>query len=178
MTRPPFDGAIRQERTSMTNKTMRYLAAYASHAGRLERKLSVLVLACILAANAGGWARPPLSYEDVPSDFVHLTIADGLSQGSAFSILQDDQGFIWIGTEDGLNRYDGHTFKIYRPSNAPNSLTNKPGRILFKDSRGVLWIGTLHGLNRYNQETDDLTRYLRHAGDPKTLSNNSIYSIS
>jgi len=129
----------------------------------------------ILAVPA--WAKAVLPDEDIPNDFVHLTIADGLSQGSAFSILQDRQGFIWIGTEDGLNRYDGRVFKIYRSAAAPNSLSNNTGRILFEDSRGVLWIGTPNGLNRYNREMDDFTRYHSDPNDPNTLSHNAIYAI-
>jgi len=142
--------------------------------GRFRPILAALAL-LVLAVTA--WAKAVLPDEDIPNDFVHLTIADGLSQGSAFSILQDRKGFIWIGTEDGLNRYDGRVFKIYRPTDAPNSLSNNTGRILFEDSQGVLWIGTLSGLNRYNRETDDFTRYLSDPDDPNSLSHNVIYAI-
>ena len=70
------------------------------------------------------------------------------------SIVQDRQGFIWIGTEDGLNRYDGYRFRIYRPTADPSSLSDVQGTVLFEDSRGVLWIGTNSGLNRYNADRD------------------------
>jgi PAS domain S-box-containing protein len=142
--------------------------------GRIRPLLATLAL---LVLTVTAWAKAALPDKDIPNDFVHLTIADGLSQGSAFSILQDRRGFIWIGTEDGLNRYDGRVFKIYMPTAAPNSLSNNTGQILFEDSQGVLWIGTLDGLNRYNRETDDFTRYRSDADDPNTLSHNAIYAI-
>jgi len=149
----------------------------SSKARDLGRIRPILAALAFLVLADTAWAKAVLPDEDIPNDFVHLTIMDGLSQGSAFSILQDRQGFIWIGTEDGLNRYDGRVFKIYRPTAAPNSLSNNTGRILFEDSQGVLWIGTLDGLNRYNRQTDDFTRYLSDPTDPNSLSHNAIYAI-
>jgi PAS domain S-box-containing protein len=120
-------------------------------------------------------AEPPA--EDIPNRFDHLTIANGLSQGSALTILQDRQGFIWVGTEDGLNRYDGFSFKIYRPTESPNSLSDRWVRALYEDSQGVLWVGTLNGLNRYDRKRDNFLRFLNKPIEPQSLSHNSILAI-
>jgi len=111
------------------------------------------------------------------NDFVRISIKDGLSQGSGLAIVQDAQGFIWIGTEDGLNRYDGYGFRVYRPTSDPGSISEGTGRILFVDSRGDLWIGTNDGLNRYNREQDNFTRFRNDPNDPQSLSDNFISSI-
>jgi len=78
--------------------------------------------------------------------FESLTIEDGLSQSSVFEILQDNRGMMWFGPWDGLNRYDGYNFAIYRyDEQNPHSLSNNEIRALYEDSQGVLWIGTSEG---------------------------------
>lgn len=97
-----------------------------------------------------------------------LTVENGLSQNSVISIAQDSTGFIWLGTRQGLNRYDGHYFKIYK-SNQKNSSSISSGEItsLLTDTKGTLWVGTSSGLNRYNEQKDTFSRI-------KELRNNSI----
>ena len=110
--------------------------------------------------------------------FERLSIEDGLSQSVVTSILQDKAGFIWIGTMDGLNRFDGYEFLIFR--NDPEdtgSLTDNFIITLFSDSRGHLWIGTGKGLNRYNPRTGRFDRYLSDPNDPSSLSDNMIQAI-
>jgi PAS domain S-box-containing protein len=111
------------------------------------------------------------------NDFVHLSVAEGMSQGSGMSILQDRLGFIWIMTEDGLDRYDGYRFRVYRSSDDPTSLSDVQGSIVFEDSQGVLWIGTNGGLSRYNRETDNFTRFHSDPNNPQTLSSDMVLSI-
>jgi len=110
--------------------------------------------------------------------FGHLTIQNGLSQGSAMAMLQDQKGFLWIGTEDGLNRYDGYGFKIYRPTEDPNGLSDGLINALFLDSRGDIWIGTMNGLNRYDRNRDDFTRFRNQPENPKSLSHNAVTAIT
>ncbi|MHB8054889.1 MAG: two-component regulator propeller domain-containing protein [Candidatus Aminicenantales bacterium] len=110
--------------------------------------------------------------------FGHLTILDGLGQGSAMAMIQDKKGFIWIGTEDGLNRYDGYNFKIYRSGADPNSLSDTLVNTLFLDSQNVMWVGTMKGLNRYNQDRDDFTQFHPHRVNPKSLSHDNVTAIS
>ena len=87
--------------------------------------------------------------------FNRLNIKDGLTQGNVNDILQDDQGFMWIATANGLNRYDGYTVKAFRKSYAtPNSLPDNNVKTLFEDKKGHLWMGTeMHGLVKYDRST-------------------------
>ncbi|NQZ05793.1 MAG: response regulator [Algicola sp.] len=111
--------------------------------------------------------------------FDHLSIEDGLSQNSVMSILQDHQGFLWFATQDGLNRYDGYSFKIFRHNpNDPHSISSNLITTLFEDSKGRLWIGTHGGgINRFNANTKRFDRFKHDDSDPKSLSNNNIRSI-
>lgn len=88
--------------------------------------------------------------------FEQITIADGLSQNHITCIHQDARGFIWFGTQNGLNKYDGYQIKEYNfSSNEPHSLINNNISILFSDSYQQLWVGTHDGLCRYRPHTDD-----------------------
>jgi ligand-binding sensor domain-containing protein len=104
--------------------------------------------------------------------FKRLSINDGLSNSFARCILQDKYGFIWIGTDDGLNRYDGYNFHVYK--NNPHdkySISSSNVMNMFEDSRGELWIGTAQGLNLYDRKNDRFIWY------PK-LSQNPVLSIT
>ncbi|HXI01129.1 MAG TPA: two-component regulator propeller domain-containing protein [Sphingobacteriaceae bacterium] len=91
--------------------------------------------------------------------FKHLTINNGLSQNSVFSIFQDKDDYIWIGTEDGLNRFDGYEFTIYKhENNNPKSISNSRINAIYEDPRGNLWIGTADGLNLFDKNSGSFTR--------------------
>ncbi|MHC1703905.1 MAG: two-component regulator propeller domain-containing protein [Tenuifilaceae bacterium] len=111
--------------------------------------------------------------------FEHLTKSSGLSQSTVYSIAQDKYGFIWIGTADGLNRYDGYTVKkYYYDSEKPNSLSNSRVYNLLVDRDGELWIATLGGgLNKYRVETDDFIAFRNIKGNPQSISNDVVMSI-
>lgn len=105
--------------------------------------------------------------------FEHLTIFDGLSLSSIYAIHQDKQGFIWFGTEDGLNRYDGYSFQIFRPQVFNNnSLSNKWIEDVFEDASGNLWIFTRNGVNKFNPKYEQFTRYLQSDTDTNAISDN------
>jgi signal transduction histidine kinase/ligand-binding sensor domain-containing protein len=111
--------------------------------------------------------------------FDHISLEQGLSQSHVLSMLQDSQGFMWFGTEDGLNKYDGYTFTVYKydPEN-PNSLSNNWILALFEDHAGTFWIGTRGGgLNSYNRNLDQFTHYQNDPEDPASLSDNEITAI-
>jgi ligand-binding sensor domain-containing protein/signal transduction histidine kinase len=110
--------------------------------------------------------------------FDRVSLEQGLSQSSVLCILQDDIGFMWFGTEDGLNKYNGHSFTIYRHDpEDPNSLSNNVIRSIIQDREGVLWIGTDGGLNRLDRVSEEFTRYQNDPDDPHSLSDNAVLSI-
>ncbi|HKJ78702.1 MAG TPA: two-component regulator propeller domain-containing protein, partial [Prolixibacteraceae bacterium] len=87
--------------------------------------------------------------------FKHLTSADGISQSEVYSFLEDSRGFMWFGTVDGLNRYDGYHIEIFNTKiDDQYSLSNNTVRSLAEDKFGRIWIGTDHGLNLYDPETE------------------------
>jgi len=93
--------------------------------------------------------------------FKQLTDADGLSQSTIFTTTQDKDGYLWLGTVDGLNRYDGYEFRIFEndPSDSTTISDNFISAI-FEDSDGFLWIGTINGyLNRFDKRTEIFKRF-------------------
>jgi ligand-binding sensor domain-containing protein/two-component sensor histidine kinase len=93
--------------------------------------------------------------------FKQFTDADGLSQSTIFAIIQDKQGYLWLGTIDGLNRYDGYEFRVYvnDPSDI-NSVSDNFISALYEDSDGFIWIGTVNGyINRFDRKTETFKRY-------------------
>jgi ligand-binding sensor domain-containing protein len=87
--------------------------------------------------------------------FKHLTINEGLSQNTVFSMLQDHSGFIWLGTEDGLNRYDGYEFRIFKHElSNPGSLGNNQVNVIVEDARGRLIAGTNGGISIFDSRTE------------------------
>ncbi|WP_273702921.1 hybrid sensor histidine kinase/response regulator, partial [Candidatus Accumulibacter vicinus] len=108
--------------------------------------------------------------------FEHLTPDDGLSQGTVEAFLQDRQGFLWIGTWDGLNRYDGYSFKVFKPNpQDPHSLSGNLVHAIHEDSQGTLWISTNNGLNRFDRKTERFTRYQNDPKNPRSLSHNEVW---
>ncbi|RMD50561.1 MAG: hypothetical protein D6830_02370, partial [Ignavibacteria bacterium] len=91
----------------------------------------------------------------------HIGVEDGLSQSSVNSIVQDTSGFLWFGTSNGLNRYDGYEFKIYRNNPLDSStISNNAISAIYLGKNGTLWIGTTDGiLNEYNFEKDNFKRH-------------------
>jgi len=115
----------------------------------------------------------------VKIEFEHITIEDGLSQNSVMSIIQDKEGFLWIATEKGLNRYDGYNFKIYRhdPENS-HSLGYPLIRVLYEDHLGYIWAGMMGGgLDKYDKKRDVFIHYKHDDSNPDSISNNTINSI-
>ncbi|WP_282121999.1 hybrid sensor histidine kinase/response regulator transcription factor [Algibacter mikhailovii] len=109
--------------------------------------------------------------------FNHLNSVDGLSQSAVIAIHQDQLGRIWLGTRDGLNKYDGTNFRVYRTEeDNPKSISNNDILSIYEDNDGYLWIGTYNGLNKYNPKTDGFTRYF-HSEESNSLCNNTIWTI-
>ncbi len=110
--------------------------------------------------------------------FSHLSIESGLSQNTVRSIFKDKKGFMWFGTQGGLNRYDGYEFKIYtHKPGITTSLSNNLIYAITDDGAGKLWIGTENGLNRFDPNTETFKRYGFRPGNPNTISNNEIRAL-
>lgn len=107
--------------------------------------------------------------------FRHLTVRDGLSINTVVKMVQDHHGFIWIATNDGLNRYDGYEFIVYkRQQNDESSLRSNYISALHVDKMGGLWVGTRAGLHRYNEKADNFSHFPLKSG---SLLQDSIFSI-
>lgn len=90
-----------------------------------------------------------------PFSFSSLKMEEGLSQLSVLKIHQDKSGFMWFATRNGLNRYDGNSFVVYKHSNGDSlSLSSNHVTALAEDDRGNLWVGTMNGLNRMDLRVD------------------------
>jgi DNA-binding NtrC family response regulator/ligand-binding sensor domain-containing protein len=112
-------------------------------------------------------------------EFEQISIEQGLSQSIVQDILQDQQGFLWFCTEDGLNIYDGYQYKVisHQPEN-PNSLSHNYVLCIHQDQEGIFWIGTFHGgLNRYDPYTGKFTRFRFDNTDESSLSNDIVRAI-
>lgn len=112
--------------------------------------------------------------------FNHLTTDNGLSNNNVFNIIQDSFGFLWFATDDGLNRYDGYDFKIFRndPENQ-NSISDNSIWVLTLDKKGNIWIGTKNGwLNRFDPISETFTRWKIKTDDVKENAITCVYEDS
>jgi len=110
--------------------------------------------------------------------FEKISIESGLSQSAIYSILQDSHGFMWFGTEDGLNLYDGYSFKVFKhmPNN-PSSLSNNEIYSLHEDRSGKLWIGTQAGLNLMDRSSGTFTQFKNEPDNQESLSSDAVWTI-
>lgn len=128
------------------------------------------------------WALIDAAAQEYPEkalSFQALTINDGLSQGMVNWILQDHYGFMWFATKDGLNRYDGYHFTVFR-HNARDSTTIADNLVqtMFEDSKGRLWIGTASGgLNLFVNATETFIHITHREGDVHSLSLGAVNQI-
>lgn len=111
--------------------------------------------------------------------FEHISSDDGLSQNAIFAILQDSHGFMWFGTEDGLNKYDGRNFTVYKhDSDNANSLSDDRIWAIHEDQQGNIWIGTLNGgLNRYDRNLDQFIHYRHDPDSLQSLINDEVLAV-
>lgn len=115
--------------------------------------------------------------QHIAYNFNYITDKDGLSQNSIMAVHQDNLGQIWIGTKDGLNKYDGTEFKIYRHKKGdPNSISNNGVECIEEDSSGFIWVGTSFGLNKFNPKKNTFKSYFLNNND-SALGNNMIWAV-
>ncbi len=111
--------------------------------------------------------------------FNHIGVEEGLSQNTVDCIIQDRYGFMWFGTADGLNRYDGYEFKIYSyDPDDPHSISDNYIHEIYEDREGILWIGTDNGgLNRFDRFTEKFRHYRHDPEEPSSINSDLILSI-
>ncbi len=112
-------------------------------------------------------------------DFDRLSLEQGLSQSIVEQITQDRQGFMWFVTEDGLNRFDGYTFTVFRnAAGDATSLSHNELKSVFEDRSGALWVGAFEGgLNRFDPVTEKVTRFRHDPADPGSLAADTVRCI-
>lgn len=112
-------------------------------------------------------------------EFAHISLDEGLSQAAVYTIAQDRFGFMWFGTLDGLNRYDGYDIKVFKHDPADDhSISGNRITALSVDAAGELWIGTgADGLNRYDPATEKFSRYRHNPDISSSLSDDRVRAI-
>ena len=141
---------------------------------RVQVRLGIPVLLLMqLARQAGAQVEDPVPHatldprsitlpivDGADIRFRRLSMSEGLLQTKVAQIVQDDEGFMWFGTQHGLNRYDGYSLQLFvnDPKN-PSSLSGVPVGALFKDRDGALWVGCDQFLNRFDRRTETFARF-------------------
>ena len=117
-----------------------------------------------------------VAFSQQNNNYKSISIAQGLSQGMVFDILQDKEGFIWVATKNGLNKYYGYGFKIY--TNDPYDIHTVSSNMvteLFEDSKGRIWVGTENaGLNVFDKASGKFYRIVNDASNLNSISGNNI----
>ncbi|OQB23010.1 MAG: Diguanylate cyclase DosC [candidate division BRC1 bacterium ADurb.Bin183] len=142
------------------------------HLGKKAMPVFFLMLLC---------ARAPRASDSMQRiKFDHLTIEHGLSQNTINAILQDRHGFMWIATDDGLNRYDGYAFTVFRTIYGDKtSISDNWIVCLFEDKDGTLWIGTNSGgLNKFDPITETFSCYKNDPANPQSIASNYVEAIA
>ncbi len=110
--------------------------------------------------------------------FKHYSLEHGLSQTSVLCGLQDSEGYMWFGTRDGLNRFDGYEFEVFvHQGEDPKSISHNWIRCIYEDSKGFLWLGTDNGLNKYSKEAETFIAFQHDQSLPYSISGNLIRDI-
>ena len=142
---------------------------------RVNKKINIiLILVCIFSC-----LKISTSYANIREsfNFKNITIEDGLSQSTVETIYQDSKGYIWIGTDDGLNRYNGYEFKHYNHDEYnKNSIANDYICDIAEDKNGYIWVSTIGGLSRINPDKDEIKNYYSKE-DSGNLSNSNLWQI-
>src|SRR5882762_10765807 len=107
--------------------------------------------------------------------FEHVGVDQGLSHSNTICMLQDSRGFMWFGTRDGLNKYDGYSFTVYRNKDGDKfSIGSNNVNEIVEDSNGILWIATWGGLSKYNRESEKFTQYRHDKNNTATISSDKV----
>ena len=128
---------------------------------KLYKVIFMIIVSIIFIINMSVNNAFAITNDDKNINFKRITVEDGLSQTSVEYLFQDSKGYMWIGTTDGLNRYNGNKFEVFRYSkDKPNSISGNYISAIAEDDEGNIWVGTSRGLNRINTHTSEITTYL------------------
>jgi len=148
--------------------------SYNFHSSKLLSSIFYLLfsISCLII-----FLPPTLSAQ---SRFAHFNLEQGLSQSSVYAILQDRHGFMWFGTQSGLNKFDGYRFTVYNqePQQNPYSLSSGSVHCLYEDSNGKIWVGTEGGINVFDPETGRFTVYRHDSLNINSPSGDYIRTIT
>jgi signal transduction histidine kinase/ligand-binding sensor domain-containing protein/AraC-like DNA-binding protein len=110
--------------------------------------------------------------------FENISIEDGLPENSAMCIVQDYLGYIWIGTQNGLVKYDGYSMKVFQPEDMNRDMLNQKGIVaLFEDREKILWVCTLNGLFRFNRSDETFKCYKHLDSDSGSINSDLTHCI-
>jgi ligand-binding sensor domain-containing protein/serine phosphatase RsbU (regulator of sigma subunit) len=116
--------------------------------------------------------------QDFVTDIESYTVVDGLSQTTINIIFQDSRGFLWVGTQGGLSRYDGYNFKTYSPQlHRKNAISSNFITSIAEDKSGNIWVGTKNGLNKYIFNEDIFITYRNESGNPLSIASDEIQGL-
>jgi two-component system, sensor histidine kinase ChiS len=135
--------------------------------------LKLLLIGTLVATSSTAlWAKENFTFN-------HLSVKQGLSQSTVSDILQDKQGFIWIATWDGLNRYDGYQFVSFKSNpRETNSLSDNLITAIIEDAKGNIWVGTAqNGVNRLSPETGEFTRFIASDEDVNSFQIRQVAAL-
>ncbi len=139
--------------------------------------LAAIFFSVFLTQPSSARQEPSIDYEQ-GIRFERLLVENGLPNATVLSVLQDRGGFMWFATADGLARYDGTDFTVFRYAENANSLSNNNTFCLVESADGLLWIGTdPGGLNVYDPQTGLFSVYRNDPNDPESLLNDSIWAL-
>ncbi len=140
-----------------------------------SQRYSKILFVVILLFNV-----PFLSFSQYQNlKFEHVGTSQGLSSSNTICMLQDSRGFMWFGTRDGLNKYDGYSFTVYKnKAGDRNSLSNNTINGIVEDADGLLWIATWGGgINQFNRETEKFTPFKHIKTNSNSISSDLVNSI-
>lgn len=137
--------------------------------------LIIVALLGLLSLQVGA---QPLPFPPDAARFQKLTVERGLSQSTVMALAQDQQGLIWVGTQNGLNRFDGHEVSQYLPnSDNPRSVSDNFIMALDADPDGSVWVASLDGLSRFRPERGDFDVHRHQRGDAGSLPSNTLMAL-
>jgi len=131
------------------------------------------------SASAQIWKKNKMDNVEAENDAItRYTISNGLPARNATAVVKDKKGFIWVGTENGLCKFDGFTFKTYiNKKGDSTSISNNFIICIIEDKAGRIWVGTMDGLNIFDPNTEKFTRFYHNERNKASLSNNKIWSL-